>query len=206
LILDKDPQATIIDFTNPEFSANLAGLAAQSGNPVVIGTTGLDEAQKESIALAAVKVPIFWAPNMSVGISVLLEMLPRLARMLGEVYDLELVETHHRFKKDAPSGTALKLAQVLAEARDWGLPDVAKYCREGISGERPQAEVGVQSLRGGDVVGDHSVYFLGLGERIEVTHRAHSRETFAQGALRAARWIGLQSPGRVYSMSEMVSL
>ena len=185
-------------------TASVAQTAADTGNPMVIGTTGLSEGQQEELAAAAARTPLFWAPNMSVGVNVLLELLPQLVRMLGDLYDVELSEIHHKFKKDAPSGTALKLAQVLAEAKGWDLKQVAQYCREGIIGERPKDEIGVQTLRGGDVVGDHTVYFFGPGERIEVTHRAHSRETFAQGALRAAKWIGRQKPGTIYSMADMV--
>lgn len=203
-ILTQAQGATVIDFTAPTVTVNLARTAAETGNPLVIGTTGLSEDQQQEIAAAAAQTPIFWAPNMSVGVNVLLEMLPQLVRMLGSLYDVELSEIHHKFKKDAPSGTALKLAQVLAEAKGWDLKQVAQYCREGIIGERPEEEIGVQTLRGGDVVGDHTVYFFGPGERIEVTHRAHSRETFAQGALRAAKWIGQQEPGKIYSMAEMV--
>ena len=140
---------------------------------------------------------------MSIGINVLLKVLPELTRLLGEKYDLEMVELHHNRKKDAPSGTALKLAECLAEARDWNLPDVACYHREGIIGARPKEEIGVQSIRGGDVVGVHTVYFMGQGERIEVTHQAHSRENFAQGALRAAQWLARQPAGRLYTMQDM---
>ncbi|MFO7717168.1 MAG: 4-hydroxy-tetrahydrodipicolinate reductase [Thermodesulfobacteriota bacterium] len=203
-VLAKAEGAVVIDFTAPAVTVSVAQTAADTGNPMVIGTTGLSEVQQEELAVAATRTPLFWAPNMSVGVNVLLELLPQLVRMLGDLYDVELSEIHHKFKKDAPSGTALKLAQVLAEAKGWDLKQVAQYCREGIIGERPKDEIGVQTLRGGDVVGDHTVYFFGPGERIEVTHRAHSRETFAQGALRAAKWIGRQKPGTIYSMADMV--
>jgi 4-hydroxy-tetrahydrodipicolinate reductase len=143
---------------------------------------------------------------MSIGISVLLELLPKLAQALGPAYDPELMEIHHRMKKDAPSGTALKLAQAVARAKDWPEEDSLRLCREGMVGERPDREIGVQTLRGGDVVGEHTTYFFGPGERIEVTHKASSRETFAQGALRAAKWISEQPPGRIYSMTDMLGL
>ena len=147
---------------------------------------------------------MLWAPNMSVGINVLLRVLPELVRLLGENYDMEMVELHHKMKKDAPSGTAIKLAQCLAEARKWDLDAVGRYCRQGIIGERPQEEIGVQTIRGGDVTGVHTVYFMGPGERVEVTHQAHSRENFAQGALRAAKWLADKQPGQLYSMADVL--
>lgn len=195
--------AVIIDFTAPTASLALARVAAQHGNPLVIGTTGLNEEQKAELAELARRVPIFWSPNMSIGINVLLKVLPELTRLLGEQYDVEMVELHHNRKKDSPSGTALRLAECLAEAKEWKLPDVACYHREGIIGERPHEEIGVQTIRGGDVVGVHTVYFMGPGERIEVTHQAHSRENFARGALRAAKWLSQQPAGKLYSMQDI---
>lgn len=195
--------AVIVDFTAPDATLETARVAARQGNPMVVGTTGLNDAQRAELAKLAAAVPLFWAPNMSIGINVLLKVLPELTRLLGEKYDLEMVELHHNRKKDAPSGTALKLAECLAEARNWNLPDVACYHREGIIGARPKEEIGVQSIRGGDVVGVHTVYFMGQGERIEVTHQAHSRENFAQGALRAAQWLARQPAGRLYTMQDM---
>jgi 4-hydroxy-tetrahydrodipicolinate reductase len=141
---------------------------------------------------------------MSVGVNVLLKILPQLVTLLGEQYDLEMVELHHNKKKDSPSGTALRLAECLAEARKWDLDTVANYHREGIIGERPHEEIGIQTIRGGDVVGVHTVYALGPGERIEVTHQAHSRETFAAGAIRAAKWLAQNRPGKLYTMSDML--
>ena len=202
-LLPKVPGAIIIDFTAPESSVAMAKTAAKNGNPAVIGTTGLSAAQQAELAEAAKQVPLFWAPNMSVGVNVLLNVLPKLVEALGDKYDIEIVETHHRMKKDSPSGTALKLAQCLAEARGWEYDDVKKHCRDGIIGERPKKEIGVQTLRGGDVVGEHTMYFFGPGERIEVTHRAHSRETFAAGALRAAKWLAKQKPGKLYNMADI---
>lgn len=198
------PGAVIIDFTAPEASLVNARAAVRHGNPIVIGTTGFTAEQKAELDALAEKGRIFWTPNMSVGVSVLLELLPELVEMLGPDYDLEMVELHHNRKKDSPSGTALRLAEALASARDWDLKDVACYHREGIIGERPKKEIGVQAIRGGDVVGVHTVYFMGPGERIEVTHHAHSRENFAQGALRAARWLQDQSAGKVYAMSDIL--
>ena len=202
-LLPKVPGAVVVDFTAPESSVAMARTAARFGNPAVIGTTGLNPEQQAELAESAEKTPLFWAPNMSVGVNVLLKVLPQLVRALGEAYDMEMVETHHRMKKDSPSGTALKLAQCLAEARGWEYDDVKKHCRDGIIGERPHEEIGVQTLRGGDVVGDHTMFFFGPGERIEVTHRAHSRETFAAGALRAAKWLAGQKPGKLYAMADV---
>jgi len=201
-LLPSVPGAVIIDFTAPEASVENAKIAAKHGNPLVVGTTGLNKDQVAALEVSAKDVPIFFAPNMSVGINMLLKVLPDLVRALGPAYDLEVVETHHRMKKDSPSGTALKLAQCLAEARGWEYDDVKKHCRDGIIGERPDKEIGVQTLRGGDVVGEHTIYFFGPGERIEVTHRAHSRETFAAGALRAAKWLAGKKPGKLYGMAD----
>lgn len=198
------PEAVIIDFTAPEASIAFARAAARHGNSMVIGTTGFNDAQKAELATCAQAIPLFWAPNMSVGVNALLKVLPELVRLLGDKYDLEMVELHHNRKKDSPSGTALRLAECLAEAKGWNLPDVACYHREGIIGERPHNEIGVQTIRGGDVVGVHTVYCLGPGERIEITHQAHSRETFAQGALRAAVWLKEQPAGHLYTMSDML--
>ncbi len=195
--------AVIIDFTAPEASIGHATLAAAHGASMVIGTTGFTEAQKEVLQGLAVKTPLFWAPNMSVGVNVLLKVLPELVRLLGESYDMEMVELHHNRKKDSPSGTALRLGECLAEARGWQLGEVMNAHREGIIGERPHKEIGIQTVRGGDVVGVHTMYFMGPGERIEVTHQAHSRETFAQGALRAARWLSGQKAERLYSMPDI---
>lgn len=203
-LLPQVPGAVVIDFTSPESSVAMAKIAAKNGNPAVIGTTGLDKAQQTELEISAKDAPLFWAPNMSVGVNTLLKVLPMLVQALGPDYDMEMVETHHKMKKDSPSGTALKLAQCLAEARGWDYDDVKKHCRDGIIGERPKNEIGVQTLRGGDVVGDHTAFFFGPGERIEVTHRAHSRETFASGALRAAKWLAQQKPGKLYAMADVI--
>ena len=199
------PDAVVIDFTAPAVSVATAMLCKEIGARSVIGTTGLTAEEQAKLNYAAESTPIFWAPNMSVGVNALLDVLPELVRKLGPAYDLEIMEIHHNKKKDAPSGTAIKLGQVVADARGWDLDDKGCFCRHGIIGERPIEEVGVQTLRGGDVVGDHTIYFFGPGERIEVTHRAHSRETFASGALRAAKWISRQAPGKLYSMADMLA-
>ncbi len=203
-VFSKCPKAVIIDFTSPEASLATARVAAKLGNPVVIGTTGFTESQTAELARLAEKTPLFHSPNMSVGVNVLVEILPELVRLLGEAYDMDIVELHHNKKKDAPSGTALRLAECLAAARGWKLKDVACCCREGIIGARPQQEIGVQTVRGGDIVGVHTVYFMGPGERIEVTHQAHSRENFAQGALRAARRLAELPPGKLYGMRDVL--
>lgn len=203
VILPQKPQAVVVDFTAPQVSLATARVAAQSGNPLVIGTTGFSEEQKQELAEIAKKIPVFMAPNMSLGVNVLLKVLPELTRLLGDDYDVEMVELHHNRKKDSPSGTALGLAECLAEAKGWDLPEVACYHREGIIGERPKVQIGVQAIRGGDVVGVHTVYFMGPGERIEVTHQAHSRANFALGALRAAVWLAQQKPGKIYAMTDI---
>ena len=204
IVFPQVPGAVVIDFTAPEASLCNARCAAKNGNPIVIGTTGFTAEQKEELDAIAKTGAVFWSPNMSVGVNVLLELLPELVQMLGPDYDLEMVELHHNRKKDSPSGTALRLAECLASARDWKLEEVGCYHREGIIGERPKKEIGVQTIRGGDVVGVHTVYFMGPGERIEVTHQAHSRENFAQGALRAAIWMANQKAGKVYAMSDIL--
>ncbi len=202
-VLPQAKNAVIIDFTSPVSTLHMASMAAKYKNPMVIGTTGLNEEEKAQLEEYAKQTPIFWAPNMSIGVNVLLKVLPMLTQMLGEDYDIDMVELHHNLKKDSPSGTALKLAECLAKAREWSLPDVACYHREGIIGERPKKEIGIQTIRGGDVVGVHTMYFMGAGERIEVTHQAHSRDTFAQGALRAAKWLATKAPGKLYNMQDI---
>lgn len=200
----KFPNAVIIDFTAPEASMANAEIASQTGNAIVIGTTGLTDEQKLKLAELAQNTRIFWSPNMSIGINVLLKILPELTRALGEAYDIDMTEIHHNKKKDAPSGTALILGECLAKARGWNLPDVVNSHREGIIGPRPKNEIGIQAVRGGDVVGVHTIYFMGPGERIEVTHQAHSRENFAGGAIRAAAWLAKQKPGKLYAMSDVL--
>ena len=180
-----------------------AAVAAECGVPLVIGTTGLSAGQKEDLGRLAERTPLFWAPNMSIGVTVLARLLPQLTKALGEDYDADIVEIHHCRKKDAPSGTALRLGEAVAQARDWELEDVRCSARDGIIGPRPKRQIGIQAVRGGDVVGVHTVYFMGPGECIEVTHRAESRENFAGGALRAARWLVQQKPGRLYTMDDM---
>lgn len=197
-------EAVVIDFTAPEVSLGTARAATQTGNAVVIGTTGLNGTQIAELENLAHDGRVFWSPNMSVGVYALTRILPELSRILGEDYDMEITEIHHHHKKDAPSGTAVKLAQVLAASRGWDMADVGNYGRHGLPGARPARELGVHALRGGDVVGDHTVYFFGPGERVEVTHRAQSRENFARGALRAAAWLAGQKPGALYGMDHLL--
>ncbi|WP_320175697.1 4-hydroxy-tetrahydrodipicolinate reductase [Maridesulfovibrio sp.] len=205
-VLTKVPGAVVVDFTAPAATLKLLEIASVTGNPVVIGTTGMTNEEIEQVEEFAKKIPVFLAPNMSVGVNVLLKILPELVRMLGPAYDMEMTEIHHNKKVDSPSGTALKLAQCMAEARGLVYDEVKKHSRDGIIGARTKDELGVMAVRGGDVVGDHTAYFLGPGERIEVTHRAHSRETFAQGALRAARWLSEQKPGKLYDMADVLDV
>ncbi len=161
----------------------------------MVGTTGHSSEERALLEKAAKSLPIVFSPNFSVGVNALFWLTRKTAEMLGEDFDLEIVETHHRLKKDAPSGTAKKLAEILCEARKLDYSKNVVHGREGLVGERPAAEIGVHSIRGGDVVGDHTVTFAGRGERLELTHKASSRETFAVGALRAAKWIAGRSPG-----------
>ena len=203
-LLPQVPGAVVIDFTAPAATVDTVQVCVAAGNPVVVGTTGLSKSQTAALEAAAASGRVFFAPNMSVGINALLSVLPALVTKLGDAYNLEIMEIHHNRKADSPSGTAIKLGQCLAGAAGRDFDAVKKCCREGIIGPRPGEEIGIQTLRGGDVVGDHTVYFFGPGERIEVTHRAHSRETFAQGALRAAAWLRGQAPGRLYGMPDML--
>ncbi|MBF0482814.1 MAG: 4-hydroxy-tetrahydrodipicolinate reductase [Desulfovibrionaceae bacterium] len=198
--------ALVIDFTQPECSLATAQAAAEAGARAVIGTTGLSADQLAALKTAAVNTPLLWAPNMSVGINTLLSVLPQLAQKLGPGFDLEVMEIHHNKKADSPSGTALKLGECLAAARNQELDQVKRCCREGLIGARPAGEIGLQTIRGGDVAGDHTIYFLGQGERIEVTHRAHSRENLARGALRAAKWLAGAGAGKLYGMADVLGL
>ena len=197
--------AVWIDFSSPAATEERARAAADRGVALVVGTTGVDAAGKQALAAAALHVPVVFAPNTSVGITVLLRLVADAARLLGPGYDLEIVETHHRSKRDAPSGTALALARALAAATGRDLARDVRYARQGDIGPRTSSEIGIQSVRGGDVVGDHTVHFLGAGERIEITHRASSRDTFARGAVRAALWARGRDPG-LYDMRDVLGL
>ncbi len=195
----------LIDFTRPE--GTLAHLAAckELGVKAVIGTTGFSEAQKAQIAEYAKANAIVLAPNMSVGVNVVLKVLEVAARALKEGYDIEIIEAHHRHKVDAPSGTALKMGEVVAAAVGRDLKDCAVYAREGITGERDPSSIGFATVRGGDIVGDHTVLFAGTGERVEIRHQATSRANFAQGSLRAARFLASRATG-LYGMDAVLGL
>ena len=194
----------IIDFTGAEPTYNNLSLYEKAGKPVVIGSTGFSDEQKKAVEKLAEKVPVVLAPNMSLGINVALELIKEAARLL-KGYDIEFVETHHNKKKDAPSGTAMAMAEAAAEGAGLNLAEHAVYARHGIIGERKPNEIGIQTLRGGDVAGDHTVFFFGDGERIEITHRAHSRKTFAGGAVTAALWLA-DKPKGMYNMKNVLGL
>ena len=200
-----DSADVLIDFTRPE--ATLAHLSACTdvGVNMVIGTTGFDAAGKRAIADAAQKIAIVFAPNMGVGVNVMLKLLDQAARTLNADYDVEIIEAHHKHKVDAPSGTALKMGEVIAEARGEKLQDVALYAREGVVGERKAGTIGFASIRGGDVIGDHTVLFAGIGERIEITHKASNRMTYAMGSMRAARFLAGRRTG-LYDMFDVLGI
>ncbi|MDP9044255.1 MAG: 4-hydroxy-tetrahydrodipicolinate reductase [Pseudomonadota bacterium] len=195
----------LVDFTRP--AGTLAHLAAcrALGTPMVIGTTGFDPAEKARIGEYARHIGIMMAPNMSVGVHVMLGLIAQAARALDPSYDIEIIESHHRHKVDAPSGTALQMGEVVAAARGRALQDCAVHARHGHTGEREPGAIGFATVRGGDIIGDHTVLFAGVGERIEITHRASSRTTYAQGALRAARFLAGRGPG-LYGMDDVLGL
>jgi 4-hydroxy-tetrahydrodipicolinate reductase len=197
--------SVIIDFTNPSASLQFLRSATKSRTPIVIATTGFDRKQLAEIKRLARRTPIVLSANTSLGVNVLVSLLGKAAKMLGDDYDVEIVEAHHRFKKDAPSGTALALGQSVAEALGRDLGKVALNGRKGIVGERGKKEIALLSVRAGDIVGEHTVIFGGIGERLEFIHRAHSRDTFAHGALRAAQWLAKRNPG-LYDMRDMLGL
>ncbi len=195
----------LVDFSSPSATIDCLKSLSDKPIPVVIGTTGFSKDEIEYIRLYAQNTPCVFAPNMSVGVNLLLKVLSDIAKITGDDYDVEIVEAHHRLKKDAPSGTAMKMAQVLASALNRNLDDTAVYARRGLIGERSRKEIGIQTVRAGDIVGEHTVIFGGLGERIEITHKASSRDTFARGALKAARWVYKQIPG-LYDMQDVLGL
>jgi 4-hydroxy-tetrahydrodipicolinate reductase len=195
----------LIDFSAPTVSLKNLEVCSLNGKSMVIGSTGFTP---EEIALArelARNIPVMLAPNMSVGVNVVFKILKDAAKILGDDFDVEIVEAHHKMKKDSPSGTAIRMGEVVAEALGRDYNKVANYHRQGICGERTKEEIGMQTIRGGDIVGDHTVYFIGMGERIEVTHRAHTRDMFSRGAARAAKWVVKQEPG-LYDMQDVLGL
>jgi len=195
----------VIDFSSPEATLVHLRAVAEQRRAMVIGTTGFNAAELDELKSLAKQVPCVLSPNMSVGVNLIFKVISEMARILGDDYDIEVIEAHHRLKKDAPSGTALKIAEVLARSVNRDLNQVGVYARKGLIGERKKQEIGIQTIRAGDIVGDHTILFGGMGERIEVTHRASSRDTFARGALRAARWVVTQPPG-LYDMMDVLNL
>ena len=193
----------MIDFTTPAATLSHLAQAVLHKRAMVIGTTGFSADEMNRLRQHAESIPCVQAPNMSVGITVLLQMIGKVAQALGDAYDLEIIDAHHNKKKDSPSGTALKFAEVLAAAKGWDLQEAGIYARHGLVGERPSNAIGIQSVRAGDIVGDHTVLYAGPGERIEITHRAQNRDPFAHGALRAAEWIVHQPPG-LYGMADVL--
>jgi len=211
VVMAGDPAAEVakadvlIDFTIAETCVANVRLAAEAGKPSVVGTTGLSDAQRTELAPLAEAAAIVHAPNMSVGVNLLFKLTGQVAAVLGLDYNVEITEVHHSLKLDSPSGTAVRLAERAAQALGLEYGTDAKHGREGIVGERPEREIGIHSLRGGDVVGEHTVSFMGNGERIELTHKAHSRDNFVRGALRAARFVVDASPG-LYDMQDVLGL
>lgn len=195
----------LIDFTRPEAAMQYLAACQQAGVKMVIGTTGFSEQEKSAIAMTANKNAIVFAPNMSVGVTLLINLVEQAAKVLNEGYDIEVVEMHHRHKVDAPSGTALRLGEAAAQGLGQDLKDCAVYAREGVTGEREAGKIGFATLRGGDVVGDHTVIYAGTGERVEVTHKASSRATFALGALRAAKFLS-NKPTGLFDMRDVLGL
>jgi 4-hydroxy-tetrahydrodipicolinate reductase len=195
----------LIDFTRPEGTIAHLRACRELGVKLIIGTTGFSDEQKAEINEAARDIAIVMSPNMAVGVNVVFKLLAQAAKALKEGYDIEIIEAHHRHKVDAPSGTALKMGEVVAEAVGRDLKECAVYGREGVTGERDPSTIGFATIRGGDVVGDHTVLFAGIGERIEITHKSSSRSTYAQGSLRAARYLATQPHG-LFSMDDVLGL
>ncbi|MBE2181145.1 MAG: 4-hydroxy-tetrahydrodipicolinate reductase [Chthoniobacterales bacterium] len=195
----------VIDFSATQITASVAKACAEAGKLLVIGTTGHEQPERDLIAAAAKKIPLVFSPNYSVGVNTLFWITRKAAEILGPGFDLEVVEMHHRLKKDSPSGTARRLAEILAEVRKLDYAEAARHGRAGIVGERTEEEIGVHAIRGGDVVGDHTVIYAAPGERLELTHKASSRDTFARGALRAAKWAATQ-PAGLYDMQDVLGL
>ena len=195
----------LIDFTHPSITTDHVDFCVEQGRKLVIGTTGCDEALEQRIRAAGERIALVYAPNMSVGVNLCLKLLQMAARVLGDSVDIEVIEAHHRHKVDAPSGTALKMGQVVAETLGRDLKQVAVYGREGQTGERKRETIGFETIRAGDIVGEHTVMFADIGERVEITHKASSRMTFAKGAIRAANWLAQRDRG-LYDMMDVLGL
>jgi 4-hydroxy-tetrahydrodipicolinate reductase len=196
---------TLIDFTRPEVTLKNLETCVAAGKNIIIGTTGFSDEQKQLIQQASTSIGIVFAPNMSVGVNLCFKLLDIAARVLGDAVDIEVIEAHHRHKVDAPSGTALRMGEIIADALDRNLDECAVYGREGVSGERDRKTIGFETIRAGDIVGDHTVLFADIGERIEITHKASSRMTFANGAVRAALWLKDKNNG-LYDMQDVLGL
>lgn len=195
----------IVDFTAPSSTLNNARYASSNGKAMVIGTTGFNEEEKSLLYKLANNFPCVFSPNMSIGVNVMFEATKKLAEILGDDFDVEIIEAHHKHKVDAPSGTALKLGEAAAEGLDRNFNSVARFERYGAIGERKEKEIGMQTIRAGDIVGEHTVMFCGAGERIELTHRAMSRDNFAKGVVRAVKWVPGKQPG-MYTMKEVLGI
>lgn len=195
----------LIDFTQPALTVENVATCRAAGKRIVIGTTGLSDDQKAVLQEAGRDIGIVFAPNMSVGVNLVLQLLQMAARVLGDEVDIEIIEAHHRHKKDAPSGTALRMGEVIAETLGRDLKECAVYGREGFTGERPRQVIGFETIRAGDIVGEHTAMFAAMGERVEITHKASSRMTFARGALRAAQWLAGRDAG-LYDMQDVLEL
>jgi len=195
----------VIDFTVPEATYSNIKIVSEKGLAMVIGTTGITGDMLNDIESMAKKIRCVMAPNMSIGVNVMFKIVSELSQILGDEYDTEVIELHHRFKKDAPSGTAIRLAQIIAKNRGLNLDEIGIYGRKGVIGERKRNEIGLHAIRAGDITGEHTVIFGGIGERIEITHKAHSRDNFARGAVKAAMWIVNQPPG-LYDMQDVLGL
>jgi len=195
----------LIDFTNPETTLSHVEVCKKAGKKMVIGTTGFDATQKKMLKDASNHIAICFAPNMSVGVNLCLKLLETAAKIMGDDVDIEIIEAHHRYKKDAPSGTALRMGEVIADALGRDLATCAVYGREGITGERDSKTIGFETIRAGDIVGEHTVLFAGLGERVEITHKASSRMTFAKGSIRAAVWLNDKQTG-FFDMQDVLGL
>ncbi len=200
-----DQADVVLDFTSPAVSLEHLKRASARGKAMVIGSTGFTREQLQEARELTSAIPCVISPNMSIGVNVLFKLVADAARLLGETSDVEIIEAHHRFKKDAPSGTAVKLAQIIAQSLNRNLDEVGVYGRHGIIGERTDAEIGIQTIRGGDIVGEHTIIFAALGERIELVHRAQSRDNFARGAVHAAKWI-VKQPKGLYDMSDVLGI
>lgn len=205
LAVVSDQFDVLIDFTRPEVTLVNLEICRKAGKKIVIGTTGFNDEQKQQISYAAKDIAIVFAPNMSVGLNLCLKLLEMAARVMGDYTDIEIIEAHHRHKLDAPSGTALRMGEVVANTLGRDLKDCAVYGREGISGERDRKTIGFETIRAGDIVGEHTVMFADIGERVEITHKASSRMTFAKGAVRAADWLMQHNTG-LFDMQDVLGL